>query len=328
MTIYRLLTSGTIEEKIYHRQVFKQFLSNKILQDPRQKRFFKTNDLQELFTYTCIDDKSIETSALFAGTGSEIKAKKLKGNIPNLDKMKKNKTADETIHQDFKNTDDYVLSKLFKSKKKNGGQSYIHTALQHDKIIENTTPDYALVEAEADRIAKDAINALKESRKYCRSADSGVPNLAGIKFGSKLKINSINKPSEILVKTNSINNNIDEDKPMTSGLSSKSLLDKIKNRNKCIHNEEKKIEKSSETNNKLNSSDPIERSVEMTNLIKDYFTLSTTFMNQSTTEEIVDYFKDKILKEDGVKFKAILKNMCVFNKSFKKWSLKDEYFIL
>jgi DNA excision repair protein ERCC-6 len=31
VTIYRLLTSGTIEEKIYHRQIFKQFLSNKIL---------------------------------------------------------------------------------------------------------------------------------------------------------------------------------------------------------------------------------------------------------------------------------------------------------
>jgi DNA excision repair protein ERCC-6 len=31
VTIYRLMTSGTIEEKIYHRQIFKQFLTNKIL---------------------------------------------------------------------------------------------------------------------------------------------------------------------------------------------------------------------------------------------------------------------------------------------------------
>jgi DNA excision repair protein ERCC-6 len=43
------MTSGTIEEKIYHRQIFKQFLSNKILDDPRQRRFFKVNDLHELF---------------------------------------------------------------------------------------------------------------------------------------------------------------------------------------------------------------------------------------------------------------------------------------
>ncbi|VDP75075.1 unnamed protein product [Echinostoma caproni] len=49
--IYRLLTSGTIEEKIYHRQIFKQFLTNRILRNPRQQRFFKTNDLQELLTF-------------------------------------------------------------------------------------------------------------------------------------------------------------------------------------------------------------------------------------------------------------------------------------
>jgi len=41
VTVYRLITSGTIEEKMYHRQIFKQFLTNKILKDPKQKRFFK-----------------------------------------------------------------------------------------------------------------------------------------------------------------------------------------------------------------------------------------------------------------------------------------------
>ena len=29
VTVYRLITSGTIEEKVYHRQIFKQFLTNK-----------------------------------------------------------------------------------------------------------------------------------------------------------------------------------------------------------------------------------------------------------------------------------------------------------
>jgi DNA excision repair protein ERCC-6 len=80
VTIYRLLTSGTIEEKIYHRQIFKQFLTNRILHDPKQRRFFKTNDLQELFRY---DDESTddnqhqrtETSILLAGTNSEINLK-------------------------------------------------------------------------------------------------------------------------------------------------------------------------------------------------------------------------------------------------------------
>ena len=74
VTVYRLLTSGTIEEKIYHRQIFKQFLTNRVLKDPRQRRFFKSNHLHELFTLdsSAVAGGSTETSALFAGTGSEI----------------------------------------------------------------------------------------------------------------------------------------------------------------------------------------------------------------------------------------------------------------
>lgn len=73
VTIYRLLTAGTIEEKIYHRQIFKQFLTNRVLKDPKQQRFFKTNDLYELFSLNEGIKEKTESSAIFAGTGSEIK---------------------------------------------------------------------------------------------------------------------------------------------------------------------------------------------------------------------------------------------------------------
>ena len=67
VTIYRLMTTGTIEEKIYHRQIFKQFLTNKILRDPRQRRFFKSNDLKDLFSLAPEHQKSTETAEIFAG---------------------------------------------------------------------------------------------------------------------------------------------------------------------------------------------------------------------------------------------------------------------
>eukprot|EP00918_Siedleckia_nematoides_P034753 GHVU01075550.1.p1 GENE.GHVU01075550.1~~GHVU01075550.1.p1 ORF type:complete len:422 (+),score=104.26 GHVU01075550.1:221-1486(+) len=50
VTIYRLLLAGTLEEKIYHRQLYKQCLSNKVLEDPRQKPF-KWNEFQDLFEW-------------------------------------------------------------------------------------------------------------------------------------------------------------------------------------------------------------------------------------------------------------------------------------
>ncbi|XP_078044731.1 DNA excision repair protein ERCC-6 [Augochlora pura] len=66
VTIYRLITAGTIEEKIYHRQIFKLLLSNKVLEDPRQRRLFKTSDLVELFNLNeFIDGHSSESDHLF-----------------------------------------------------------------------------------------------------------------------------------------------------------------------------------------------------------------------------------------------------------------------
>ncbi|CAH8664705.1 unnamed protein product [Heterobilharzia americana] len=103
--VYRLLTSGTIEEKIYHRQIFKQFLTNRILKNPRQQRFFKTNDLQELLSFQDGSEMQTPETALYLqseGMGHtltsssasdnrfDIRARKLKddpaqNNLPDLD---------------------------------------------------------------------------------------------------------------------------------------------------------------------------------------------------------------------------------------------------
>ncbi|KAJ1914656.1 DNA repair protein rhp26 [Mycoemilia scoparia] len=68
VVIYRLLTAGTIEEKIYHRQIYKQFLSDKILNDPNQGRFFHGQTLRDLFTLGDVDDETggTETGNMFS----------------------------------------------------------------------------------------------------------------------------------------------------------------------------------------------------------------------------------------------------------------------
>lgn len=49
VTVYRLITKGTIEEKIYKRQIFKLLLSNRILDNPKQKALFSQSDVKQLF---------------------------------------------------------------------------------------------------------------------------------------------------------------------------------------------------------------------------------------------------------------------------------------
>lgn len=71
--MYRLITRGAIEEKVYHRQIYKHFLTNKILKNPQQRRFFKARDMKDLFVL--IDDKesgSTETSNIFGQLSEDV----------------------------------------------------------------------------------------------------------------------------------------------------------------------------------------------------------------------------------------------------------------
>jgi len=126
------------------------------------------------------------------------------------------------------------------------------------------------------------------------------------------------------------------DKPVN--VSSMSLLDRIKMRNQGIHQEKAKAhydvveanksEADDECIAEMGALDLIERSKKMSAMIKEYFTEKTSVMNRATTEQVVEHFKSRTLKEDGPKFKAILKKMCDFDEAKKTWSLKDEYFNL
>ena len=69
VTIYRLITAGTIEEKIYQRQIFKTALTNQILQDPKQRRLFSQKDLRDLFTLKAESNSSTETGDITKGQG-------------------------------------------------------------------------------------------------------------------------------------------------------------------------------------------------------------------------------------------------------------------
>lgn len=88
VAIYRLIMACSIEEKIYHRQIFKQFLTNKILKDPKQKRFFKMTDMYDLFTLGDDDVKGTETADLFGANettfeGTKERKTRFKSRVPN-----------------------------------------------------------------------------------------------------------------------------------------------------------------------------------------------------------------------------------------------------
>ncbi|XP_045423793.1 DNA excision repair protein ERCC-6 isoform X1 [Lemur catta] len=537
VTVYRLLTAGTIEEKIYHRQIFKQFLTNRVLKDPKQRRFFKSNDLYELFTLTSPDvSQSTETSAIFAGTGSDVQTPKrhlkrkiqtsfgrnhdapkckkfpdsttsandatssekkseavgaeviavtsnqgdlLKGDLhmssavtsssrlgeetdavstpgqsavisgngecshsPGIDNIsnisrrsgeesvdKKQSLSDErescqgqteplweseqmennfykhkskTKHQSvveaetvekharrkqkprnskhcrdarFEGTriphlvkqrqyqkqdeenrseakeqsnDDYVLEKLFK---KSVG---VHSVMKHDAIMDGASPDYVLVEAEANRVAQDALKALRLSRQRCLGAVSGVPTWtghrgssgapAGLKsrFGqkrnSKFSVQHLSSASPAekyqdgIMKKEGRGNVPEhfsgraEDAESSSGaLTSSSLLAKMRARNHLILPE--RLE--SESGHLQEASAPL--TTEHDDLlveIRNFIAFQAHVDGQASTREILQEFESKLSASQSCVFRELLRNLCTFHRTSGGegiWKLKPEY---
>ncbi|XP_054975442.1 DNA excision repair protein ERCC-6 [Sorex araneus] len=531
VTVYRLLTAGTIEEKIYHRQIFKQFLTNRVLKDPKQRRFFKSNDLYELFTLTSPDaSQSTETSAIFAGTGSDVQTPKshlkrkpqaafgtnhsapghpkfpgtstsaddvtsakkklatlgtevnavtsnqgnplkdapettsaltgsdrlgeevkavprpeesaeLSGNgdfatsprisethgtagmeglegkeglsakkescqiqtelpweseqMENNSYKRKSKTkhsvAEEATlekpltpkqkkskhHRDAKfegtrvphlvkkrqyqkedneeeskpkeqSHDDYVLEKLFK-------KSGVHSVMRHDAIMDGASPDYVLVEAEANRVAQDALKALKLSRQRCLGAMSGVPTWTGhrgssgapigvkSRFGQKKNSRfSLPHPStspkekcqDGLAKKDGKDHVSEhfsgkgENAESSSGApTSSSLLAKMRARNHLILPERLESENVHLPEAPVSQPSATEHDdllVEMRNFIA----FQARVDGQATTQEILQEFESRLSASQSCVFRELLRNLCTFHRTSSGegiWKLKSEY---
>lgn len=198
ITIYRLMTTGSIEEKIYHRQIFKTFLTNKILKDPKQRRFFKLNDLHDLFTLGNQDEAGTETGSMFDGAetrfgeGGENEGDGNRTNENNKNGDDFYKVAeimgvaklDKFQHENEQETsteDSRIMEGIF-------AQNGVHLALQHDRIVDTQTHEQLIVEREANRVARTAAEALKRSRRQTRKNAVGIPTWTGRFGGSAKKI--------------------------------------------------------------------------------------------------------------------------------------------
>ncbi|KAK8017217.1 P-loop containing nucleoside triphosphate hydrolase [Apiospora marii] len=188
VTIYRLMLRGTIEEKIYHRQIFKQFLSNKVLKDPKQRTALDLHNLHDLFTLGDAEEetetgrlfkdskvqmdqknetsKNSEQPALTAGTHTDDPQDLLGINgVAKLEDYQTDPASEPPPTEEAR-----IMQGIF-------ARAGVHSAHQHDEIMGGasgqTTRD-SLHKREVDRVAAAATASLRRAHEEARRTPAGT----------------------------------------------------------------------------------------------------------------------------------------------------------
>lgn len=203
--------------------------------------------------------------------------------------MKTNGSHMEEEQETEANEDDSrLLNTLFAS-------SGVHSALQHDSIMEATRPEAMLVEREANRVAKEAADALRESRRQARRNDIGTPTWTG-RFGGQLRFGSPNR-------TNGV-----------SAVRSESLLARMRHRQAL----EGTSSSSPAPPPRSGSSTP--KSHVLIGQIRDFISGNG---GSASSRELVVQFSDVRGPDAIAEFRKMVKEIAEFKDSV--WTLKEDY---
>lgn len=286
VTIYRLITCGTIEEKIYHRQVFKQYITDKVLKDPKRRRKFTRTNLSDLFS---LNDSTEDDT-----TGTETGDLFLAGHIA-PDGQSPNSEGEE----DKPSSASVILQKLFE-----GGD--IRSVFSHDALEADTisNQEATLVDLEAKKVATEAVRTIRRSASAVREGREGVhiPTWTGRSGTAGVR------PSSAASTRPALNLN---GKRSSSGTAtgSRSLLDKIRKK------EAPKLD-TTPRSKRFRILSPHEMAKE----VLDYFKQQPH--QRATTKQVLHAFDAIVTSENKLTFREVLRKMATCKNQV--WSLKSD----
>lgn len=257
-------------------------------------------------------------------------------------------TASKGGHAD--KDESYVLQKLLR-------KTGLHSAMQHDTIMMSSNPDYVLVEGEAENVARQASLALKQSRRRI-NAQPGVPTWTGQhgvagaprvtrRFGQKKNTkllavasatSSCSRVDQITPVTSSKMNgqathfdgslvgtmtasdvNVSSGSTATS-MSSEELLTKMR-----LRNETGLLDVAEEECATVMAPSP--EYMDLITDIRNVVAFGCSTDGQATTQELLDQFASRLPSGDSARFRAMLRQICSFDRGtgIGVWRLKPEF---
>ncbi|XP_020581319.1 DNA excision repair protein CSB isoform X2 [Phalaenopsis equestris] len=337
VTVYRLITRGTIEEKVYHRQIYKHFLTNKILKNPQQRRFFKAKDMKDLFTLQDEgNDKASETLNIFGQLSGGLKLEisnnhaertsPVQGTSPGPEQQQGN------VNQSNGAADEQdILKCLFDA-------HGIHSALNHDVIMNAHDDDKLRMEEQASRVAQRAAEALRESRMLRsresfstptwtgKSGAAGAPFSVPRKFGSAVNTHLLGSSRQT---KGSSSGKFAAGASAGKTISSAELLDRIRGRREReigdALEQDLGLASTSSKPNARTSRPPIIVQPEV--MIRQLCTFIQGRGGQVDSLSITEHFRERIQTKDLLLFKSLLREIAKLEKDGNggRWVLKPDY---
>ncbi|KAF5021554.1 hypothetical protein F66182_6411 [Fusarium sp. NRRL 66182] len=190
--IYRLMTEGTIEEKIYHRQIFKQFMTNKVLKDPKQRSSYDLSDLYDLFSFNTGEDVSANRSEVFKK--AEVDLIKHDGdNGPNqsLQPINSVRRVDDKEGKELQQMNLVAAMEEFTEDKSVHDErrmlegifaKSVNNAYDHEAIVngpQKAKADLAVLQHEANQVARQAAAHLRQAGAEARRVPIGTVTWTG-----------------------------------------------------------------------------------------------------------------------------------------------------
>ncbi|KAK7431815.1 DNA repair protein rhp26 [Neonectria magnoliae] len=191
--IYRLMTEGTIEEKIYHRQIFKQFMTNKVLKDPKQRSSYDLSDLYDLFSFNPTGEAGAQRSEVFKGAEVNLGNTAADGadgqNLEPLASVRRNPTDSEG--KEVQRMDLIAAMEEYKEDKSVHDEKRmlegifarsVNSAYDHEQIVngpQKAKADMSVLRHEANQVARQAAAHLRQAGVEARRVPIGTVTWTG-----------------------------------------------------------------------------------------------------------------------------------------------------
>ena len=304
LSLLRLITAGTIEEKIYQRQIFKTALSNQILQDPRQRRLFSQKDLRDLFTLKADVDSVAKGGEGVTETGALTKGR----GVVDVDIDDRKISGDEKGQEGNKET----LEEVLKSKGLAG-------IFDHDVVDTPYAKKSFTVREMEEQATKVADRAAKSLVRSSATTDLFTPTFTGSEETAPQRFGGISRAQERKKEERTYENSFGGAKSaglnIGSGgaVSSSSLLQQVQRRRNDIAT-------GGEHSASSNSHKEEDFAVTLMKRFRKFIKQFTEKCGKGpSTSQILDEFKD-VKDSDAALFKSILKQVAVPSKGH--WFLR------